>query len=188
MVAAAAAVTAIAPQGMDSTIGFGVFRCLFGFTAGTLANSLWRDGLRPRGELPALLVAIAAVAWLPAAAAILIVPVFAWAVLVFASDAGPVSRVLGHSVPQMLGRVSYSIYMVHYAIDVSLMTLLLVATPFVREVNGIATLVAPWWIADGVSLFYLAVVVLAANLTYRLIEKPGRRLFHARGKPVPAAW
>jgi peptidoglycan/LPS O-acetylase OafA/YrhL len=188
MAAAVFMLVAIAPKGMDSAQHFGAVRCLFGFMAGTLANSLWRGGLRLRGELPALLAAIAAAAWLPDAAAILIVPVFAWTILVFASDAGRISRALGHRFPQMLGRVSYSIYMVHYAIDVGLMTILLLATPLVREVNGVATVVAPTWLADAISLFYLAVVVLVANLTYAAIEKPGRQLFHRRGEAVPAAW
>ncbi len=188
MAAAVTMVVAVAPEGMGSTEDFGAARCLYGFMAGALGNSLWRAGLRPRGELPALLAAIAVVAWLPNAAAILIIPVFVWTILVFASDAGAVSRALGRSFPQMLGRVSYSIYMVHYAIDVGLMTILLVATPLVRQVNGVATVVAHWWIADAISLFYLAAVVLVANVTYAAIETPGRRLFHLRREKVPAAW
>jgi peptidoglycan/LPS O-acetylase OafA/YrhL len=68
------------------------------------------------------------------------------------------------------------------------MTILLLATPLVREVNGVATVVAPAWLADAISLFYLVTVVLVANLTYAAIEKPGRQLFHARRETVPAAW
>jgi peptidoglycan/LPS O-acetylase OafA/YrhL len=189
MLIAMAIVVAIAPDRMGSTYDFGAARCLYGFMAGTLANSLWRaTAFRPRGEIVAVAATLAAMIFLPKAADIAIVPIFAWAVLVFASDAGPISRRLAGPLPQMFGRISYSIYMTHYVIGVALMTAVLVATNLIREVAGVATIVSSWWIADGLTLFYLANVVLVSRLTYAAIEKPGRRLFHLRGEPVPAAW
>jgi hypothetical protein len=179
-----------APEGMGSTWDWGVARCLYGFMAGALA---WmardRLGWRPRGEIAACAAALLAVAFLPAGIDAAIVPVFAWTVLVFADDAGPLSRLLHRPLPQLLGRLSYSIYMVHYVVGIALMALLTLLTPLVREVDGTSTLVAPWWLTQPVTVLYLAAVILVSAVTWRFVEQPGRLLLGgARGKALPAAW
>jgi peptidoglycan/LPS O-acetylase OafA/YrhL len=108
--------------------------------------------------------------------------------LVFASDAGPVSRLLHGRFPQLLGRVSYSIYMTHYIVGLTTITGLVMFTGLMREVDGLTTLVAPWWISDLLTLAYLDAVVGVSCVTYALIEQPGRRWFNQRGEAVPAAW
>lgn len=178
----------VAPGGMGSIYDYGVFRCLYGFMAGVLAESAWRRlGWRPRGELPALAAVFAAVLWLPDAATPLVVPLFAWVVLVFAGDAGPVSAFLQRPLPQLLGQLSYSIYMIHYVVALCLMAGLM-WLGHTQEIEGNATFVAPLWATEAMTLFYLLTVVLVSGLTYRWIELPGQRLFRLRPRRVPADW
>jgi peptidoglycan/LPS O-acetylase OafA/YrhL len=147
-----------------------------------------RLGFEPSGEIAALAAAVLAVAALPGAADIMVVPIFTWVVLVFAGDSGPVSRLLHHPFPQMLGRVSYSIYMVHYVAGLSIMTSLVLLTPLTKELDGIATIVAPWWVTEPVTISYLALVVLVSRFTFEWIELPGRRLSTPRNESLPIAW
>jgi hypothetical protein len=111
-----------------------------------------------------------------------------WTVLVFASDAGPVSRVLHTAFAQLLGRVSYSLYMTHYIVGLTTITALALFTNLTAEVNGNRTIVTSWWVCDGLTLVYLATVIAVSCLTYRWIERPGRAWFNERGRFVPAAW
>lgn len=172
-----------------STYDFGVARCLVGFMAGVLTVRLWElTHFRPRGEISAVVLTLTAVVLLPERLGALVVPLFAWTVLVFSSDAGIISRVLKYAGPQLLGRVSYSIYMTHYIIGLTIITGLTLFTTLVREVNGVATIVTRWWIADAFSLAYLMIVVGVSCLTYAWIERPGRRWFNERAEWVPAAW
>jgi peptidoglycan/LPS O-acetylase OafA/YrhL len=178
-----------APSGFGSSYDFGVERCLFGFMAGVLGDRLWHvTSIRPRGELFALLLAFLSVAFLPDSLSVLLIPIFVWTVLVFASDAGPVSRILHTAFPQLLGRVSYSLYMTHYIIGLTIITVLALFTNLTSEVSGNRTIVAYWWICDGLTLLYLAIVIGVSCLTYGWIERPGRAWFNDRANPVPAAW
>lgn len=164
-------------------------RCLFGFMAGVLTARLWQlTSIRPRGEVPALAGALAAVAFLPAELEPLIVPLFAWVVLVYASDDGIVSQALHKNFPQMLGRVSYSIYMTHYIVSLTIQALLAMFTNLTSEVDGDMIITGPWWFGDMLTLAYLAIVVGVSCITYAWIEKPGRAWFNQKAEPVPAAW
>ncbi len=164
-------------------------RCLFGFMAGVLASRLWQlTNFRPRGEIPALALTFLAVAYMPGHLKLAIVPLFAWVVLVYASDRGPVSRALHQPFPQLLGRISYSIYMTHYAIVIIIKSAMTLFTDLVVQIDESAVIGGPWWLGDGLTLAYLAVVVGVSCLTYTWIESPGRRLFNRGAEPVPAAW
>lgn len=166
-----------------------IARCLFGFMAGTLAARLWQlTRLRPSGEIPALLLTLAAVAFLPPALEWLTVPIFTWVVLVYASDRGAVSHLLHRPLPQLLGKISYSIYMIHYGIVIVIKTVLSLFSDLITRIDGVAVVTGPWWLDDGLTLAYLAVVVGVSCLTYQWIEKPGRRWFNQRAETVPAAW
>lgn len=173
----------------QATYDFGIARCLVGFMAGVLTARLWElTRFRPMGEIFAVCLTFVAVVLLPDRLGGLIVPVFAWTVLVFASDAGVVSRILKTASPQLLGRVSYSIYMTHYIIGVTIITGLTLFTGLTQQVDGTATVVADWRVADALSLTYLAVVVAVSCLTFSSIERPGRRWFNQRAEAIPAAW
>jgi peptidoglycan/LPS O-acetylase OafA/YrhL len=189
VLAASLLVLAHSPSGFGSTYDFGIARCLVGFMAGVLAARLWElTHVRPSGETVAVVVTFAAVAFLPDELSGLVVPLFAWTVLVFASDAGVISRILKTAVPQLLGRVSYSIYMTHYIVGLTIITGLTLLTGLTQEVDGTEAVVAAWWVADAFSLGYLAAVVAISCLTYAWIERPGRHWFNQRAEAIPAAW
>jgi peptidoglycan/LPS O-acetylase OafA/YrhL len=182
------ALVATAPVELhDATFGFGTARCVFGFSLGVL---LWAYAGRPRfgtvtataaeaGVLLAvwLLATFVWTGWPP----LLGPPLFALAVLVFAAEAGLVSRLLKTRAFLALGTLSYSIYMVHPFVQARLMEALarvgLAATgrPDRLLVTGVA--------ADAVVMLMLAAVIATAALTYRWIERPvrgwSRRRLHA---------
>lgn len=180
--------TFVAP-GLATDFDFSIFRCLYGFMAGVLASRVWLSTrFRPRGEIAATIMTFITVTFLPEAGEPLIVPIFVWTVLVFAADAGPVSTMLKRPVPQMLGKISYSIYMDHYIVGLTLLTALSLVAGATAEVNGTRTIVTAPLIADTITVGYLALVVGVARVTYALIEVPGRRWFNARAETVPVAW
>jgi peptidoglycan/LPS O-acetylase OafA/YrhL len=180
--------TFVAPQDFAAGVDFSVARCLFGFMAGVLALRLLSAGCRPRGEALAVIVTFATVAFLPRWLEPLIIPVFVWTVLVFSADAGLVSRALQRRFPQHLGRVSYSIYMDHYLIGLTIITAFTLFTPLTAEVDGNRTIITHPALADALTIAYLGTVVAVATVTYVWIERPGRAWFNGRGKPVPTAW
>lgn len=164
-------------------------RCLFGFMAGVLAARLWKlTNLRPRGEIPALALTFLAVAFVPAHLDVAVVPLFAWVVLVYASDRGPVSQFLHRPFPQLLGLISYSIYMTHYGLVIVIKSAMTLFTDLVVQMNDMAVIGGPWWFGDGLTLLYLAAVVAVSCITYEWIEKPGRRWFNQSAETIPAAW
>lgn len=168
-----------APAGMKSMTDFGVFRCLFGFMTGVLVRSLW--AVRPLrlgtlGELVVSIAMIAAVSLIPVGdITVLVVPVFALAVWVFASEAGGISRMLRGRLPQALGAWSYSIYMIHPLLT----TVVLVSNRHrMVTVAGRSSMHGPPWLIESITFFYLVAVVLLARMMYMYVEKPGQRLFN----------
>jgi peptidoglycan/LPS O-acetylase OafA/YrhL len=142
-------------------------------------------------------LAVAAVAWFVARAGTsswsLLAPfVFALAVLVFAAEAGLLSRVFRTPVARWLGTLSYSIYLTHF--------LIVILVPMaVKHVFG-TDLWTPVVLASGEqvllfgrnnlqgTLFYLLVLALTlafSAFTYRWVETPGRewsRRWASRGQ------
>jgi peptidoglycan/LPS O-acetylase OafA/YrhL len=87
-------------------------------------------------------------------------------ILCLSYDKGPVSWLLRRSVSHWLGRVSFSLYLVHETVfGVLWGHFPATRLPFGHDLNGFI------W-ASGVLLFCLAL----STLTWRLIEEPGRRL------------
>jgi peptidoglycan/LPS O-acetylase OafA/YrhL len=102
--------------------------------------------------------------------------VFAVVVLVFAAEAGAVSRLLRAPALRWLGERSYSIYMVHF-----LVWWLLVDCAKLIKRLGIDLIPqiesSQPWKNDVVSLVYFLLVLGVAAFTYRMIEVPGRAWF-----------
>ena len=185
LVVAAVVVLLVAPLGMASTYDFGVFRCIYGFMAGVLARRVWGSyavRVGTAGEIVIVIAILGAVILLPLdGSALLVTPLFAIAVWAFAAESGAVSRALRTTVPQALGRWSYSIYMVHVLIALGILTTAMIVSKhgmvvFAR-VHDVVTIVGPTWFTTLIEIVYVAMVVLLASFTYRLIEVPGQRLF-----------
>jgi peptidoglycan/LPS O-acetylase OafA/YrhL len=148
------------PDFIDTTYGYGFFRCLYGFFVGVLTCMAFK-GLQPIRLRPTvataceLLCVAGTVVFVSTAGGgrwSLVSPlVFAAVVGVFALEGGLASRLLNCKPVAWLGMLSYSIYMCHFVILL-----------FMRHL----------------AIAYLAVVVGCSAVTYRYVENPGRRYFN----------
>lgn len=82
-------------------------------------------------------------------------------------EAGAIGRFLKNRVLVYLGRISYSIYMVHYPLRTLYVE---VAKPIVGK-----TLSQSYALSLLATVFMIALTIALAALTYRYIETPGRR-------------
>ncbi|BCW89533.1 hypothetical protein sos41_26990 [Alphaproteobacteria bacterium SO-S41] len=178
-----AALVALSPTGMDVTFDYGMLRCLAGFFAGVATFLVWRaihEGVAlKRGtatalECAAILAVIAFVSFAGIGPLSFAAPlVFAPAVLLFAFEAGALSRAMLTRPFQALGEWSYAIYMTAYFIA------LFFNLKLVPRLEGLPM--------DLVAVAYLATVIIASWLAFRLIETPTRRFFNARAARVQRA-
>ena len=107
---------------------------------------------------------------------------------VFASGGGIFTRLLDTRPMRRLGELSFSIYMIHgFGIELMMkganiiekMTGWRLKSSQAREGSEAEVLVfGDAWMMDIFTLFYVIAVVLVAELTYRLVEKPGQRFFN----------
>ncbi len=175
--------------GMRETFGWGFFRCLFGFFAGSLTYEFWRRGGLGGGsgaEIAAVAIVLAFLVFVPGHRAFeyFAVPVFALLVCVFAEERGVVSRALRSRAVNALGRWSYSIYMVHMLVLALVFSALdLFGTGWTAKLpDGVEEVVLGSRIAaDTLMLAYLAGVVALAAFTWRFIERPGQRILGGLG-------
>jgi peptidoglycan/LPS O-acetylase OafA/YrhL len=153
----------IAPNGMNSTFDYGVFRGLAGFFTGSLVAHLPLRRLGTAAEMAVVLLVAAFVSL--GVAQILAPAVFGLAVYVFAGSHGAVSAVLNTRPLVKIGEWSYSIYMTHAAVISAIYMTGQEAHPF-----------APL-------AFILAVIGISA-ITFALIERPTRDWFNAAAKNI----
>ena len=161
------------PKGLAATYDFGLFRCIAGFFCGYLVRQLLDQaaGKPPAASLLELGAVLSVVLFvihagdkdLQFAGPFL----FAMTVFVFAFEAGLLSAVLKSAPCLFLGRISYSIYMVHALV----LTLLKAAVPHLHWLDALP---------DGakkacLTPIFLAAVVAISAVTYRVIELPGMR-------------
>ncbi|MGD0865318.1 MAG: acyltransferase [Rhizomicrobium sp.] len=173
--------------GMRETFGWGFFRCLFGFFAGSLTYEIWRQNrfagnIGNAAEIATVALALAFLVFVPGHLALeyFAVPVFSLLVFVFARERGIVSRAMSANAINCLGRWSYSIYMVHMLVLALLFSALNIAWMgwTAKLPDGTETIVLGTRIAaDALMLAYLAAVVTLAAFTWRYIEQPGQRIF-----------
>lgn len=95
-----------------------------------------------------------------------LLPLIVLFVVAVASSTGPVATVLSSRAAQWLGRISYSLYMVHFFV------FLLAKKLFGWDQYADASL----GVRAAVLLGLGALVIATAAATYRLVEEPGRRL------------
>ena len=180
---------------MNISHDLGLIRCIMGFGIGALCSRIQqRRGAKPfaaaagatAGEL--IMLAVTAVLVVQAGdnrLSFLAPVVFAAAVLIFAQEAGATSRLLRTRPFRLLGRLSYSIYMVHvFALIVladairsvePLIGIPLTTMTYIEGARVVALGVQPW---QGNIAHFLALipVVLVAYVAYNLVEVPARLL------------
>ncbi|MEL6675573.1 MAG: acyltransferase [Bacteroidota bacterium] len=184
------------PEGMlrptntiDLITGPALLRGFCSFTIGMLLYERYRQGwqkpLLSKGFwfplLWAVMLGLWMGDWLPDVLAVLM---FATMILHLTWVEGSVKNVLNNKVFTYLGDISYSIYMVHVPILLSLFVYNMIQS---AGEEGFAALDGPApeinlglnWL---MGMAFLAVVILVASFTYRLIEKPLRRKLNPRKK------
>lgn len=188
---------------LQRTHDLGLLRCLGGFFLG-VALHLARAhmALRPQGtgaEAMACALAVFMLAQPPGSVAIEIATIAAFAavVWVFAGSDGRLTQVLTTRVPAFLGRVSYSIYMLHALVLLILFDLAYQSGAFERVVSEHPVHGKEYFLQTALAPLINAVAVLLviglAALAYRFIEDPCRRASRrwvagAPQKDAPMPW
>jgi peptidoglycan/LPS O-acetylase OafA/YrhL len=196
----------VTTTGMDVTYDYGLVRCVFGFALGIACSRLYRHmpqrfmghGLALMTVLECLAV-LAVVLYVAAAGksswSLLAPFVFAIAVLVFAAEGGWISRLFSLPLLKWLGMLSYSIYMTHYFIVLTLPTAIKhgLGMDLWRPVELAGGEVVQLYgrnATEGTLLYVLVVVLTLAfsAFTYRWVETPGRDWSRRwAGKPAARA-
>ena len=180
----------VAPDGINATFEFSLWRCLYGFCVGAL---VWRwtvDGRVPVGGTLAELVLVAMVIAFVSldgggAPFNLLAPLlFGLMMHVFAAQAGWVSQLLLLPQLQKLGVWSYSIYMVHSFVQSRLDDVLRVVAKLggptlgaaqTRDGRGFDMIGATPAMGIALNLVMLLLVIATAAFTWRFVEMPGQR-------------
>lgn len=178
---------------MNFHYDLGFIRCLAGFYTGILTAYLYAK-LKPRlwamksgqsdlgatiAEVLTLAVLYSFVIYCPGKLQFFLAPVAILFVLTFAVGGGYVSKLMSTGPALYIGKISYSIYMVHVIISIFF------GIFAERLMPGLA---GPEWNATmmGGNLLlipYLAVVILASHFTYKYIERPGQKAILAYRTP-----
>jgi peptidoglycan/LPS O-acetylase OafA/YrhL len=157
---------------LDLTFDYGYWRCLAGFFLGALLSHLPPRGMQAKGLAPALAQGAALAALLAMFLLVRRWPVlglgapllFGVFLLSIRSDRGPLAALFGSAPLQVLGRHSYSIYLMHPVI------LLAWNAGRPHATSGVGQLL----FACG----YVALVLWVSGWTFRLVEDPMRRRFN----------
>lgn len=177
------------PFGITKTSGLGLVQCLVGFSAGVLTYRLFRWLRAKDVRIPTVVeIAVAALMVItfhihPSQTAISIVA-FSVVVIVFAFQTGNVSGWLKTRPLVFLGRLSYSIYLLHFLIFAPLFLMIRLLQAKLGIPLTIQGDIEPLihfgfpGATDLLALAYLATVVAIASVTYEWIEKPGRAFFN----------
>ena len=165
----------------EHTVQWSVFRCLMGFFLGTLMSSIF-DRWQPRicGPSPALFWwtgagTVALLAWKETGPSdFWVLPLFALIILAAAAlPACPLRQALNCAPLRWLGRVSYSIYMLH-ALVIILLGRLVPVVGKVLQSGGSDPGTAWWGHSGSIGLVFLGLTLLLvlalAALTQPLIE------------------
>ena len=195
-------VLAILPGNLTVERDFGLFRCIYGFAMGYFTYRVYRhfeatigqlsDGTFRYCEALVVLAVIAQLIWFGQELASLSAPViFAVFVFVFAFEGGPVSALFSKGPALYLGRLSYSMYMIHGFISLCLNGILRVVQQLtgttLLSFNGESyrfgtdTVTGFFWL-----FIYLGLVVLTSQILFKFFEDPlrqfGRNRVAVRGK------
>ena len=165
-------------------------RCIYGFFIGVFAHTAYRRA-RPLKAMPwawsmaelASMAAAVAFICLAAGPGTLLAPiVFAGVIFVFAQEGGRVSAVLQGGFFLWLGKLSYSISMVHitvlliYLVGLALIGRFLGLSLVEVMPSGEKQIIGPRVVPDLLAIALLPMVWIAAWITYTVIEEPFRRL------------
>jgi peptidoglycan/LPS O-acetylase OafA/YrhL len=170
---------------LDVTYDWGVLRCVAGFSLGIVIyrarddiQRIYWQGFAGGGEVVLLTLLIATLSFGSGATLVLSIVLFVGLVALLQFDHGPIAWILMSRPAQFLGRVSYSIYMVH-------LVLLICISITVKRLFGVPVAVDPTtqsptfaiglWPGDLLAFAAVVCVLVTASVTYAVIEAPARR-------------
>lgn len=173
---------------LDVTYDWGILRCALGFFFGMCVFELTKQARGRQRSFSKILfsgfelslcVAIVLVLLFAAGGFVFcVIPLFVAMVCVLQFDVGIVSRFLTSGPMQFLGRISYSIYMLHFFIFVCFaiaMDRILKMPISIDSHTGASYSTIPNPIfGDALLVLSVAVIVIVSAITYRLIEAPSR--------------
>jgi peptidoglycan/LPS O-acetylase OafA/YrhL len=182
-------------KNLDSTATYGLIRCIYGFGSGAVAYELYvRFNLkallkanRLRGSISEAVIVIVIAAFIGTAgtgpASLLAPLLFGVSVIVFAAEAGTLSRLMRFRPLVLLGTISYSIYMVHMLVIswwLELFRAALFKIGGQKLFEGVDDFARAYvFLAEknytGLGLMLLLVLIVS-SITYIFIEKPCREL------------
>ncbi len=181
---------------MDFHYDYGFWRCLAGFYCGILAAWIYR-GLKPHLarikspsafhalEIATLVVLYIFIVTFTGRLQFLFGPIAILFVLTFAIGRGVISSIMTTKPLLYLGKISYSIYLVHVLISIGF-------TVFAERIlPGIA---GPDWNANGYGgdlllVPYLCLVIFVSHYTYKYVERPGQKaILSYRGSNRVRSW
>lgn len=163
-------------------------RCMFGFALGLIGWRLAKRAAAIRlpqladhaAELIAMAGIILFVSFAGAGPFSLGAPfLFLLAVLIFSRERGIVSIWLARGPFVLVGGLSYSIYMIHTFLQFRVTNIAeLVMKLSGKQIGeaGSSVIAANALLGDAISLFFLALVILCAYASYRLIERPAQSM------------
>lgn len=183
----------VSAGGIEATFDFGLLRCMYGFMCGVATYRIYRQA----GDLEPIRATLAEVTVLSLVIAFVLIGdrpelsygaplVFSAAVFIFAREEGLISSWMCRAPFQMLGRISYSIYMVHMLIAMNLFDRLVLSleklfrtslTMPMDDATMKMIVLGGKYQCDVLALAYMAITILAAAWTYAKIEVPGRAYF-----------
>jgi len=171
------------PHDLNVTFDYGFLRGLAGFVIGMLLYKLYEmPGMRSRFRSDWLLVLfmVLAIACLHFAGPdIVAIPLFAGIVMCAACNDGAIHRLFERPILQLVGDVSYSIYMWHIVILFGGIQLLgALGMTFAKPPFS----AVPFWAGFAGCATFLIVVVLLSILSYRYVEKPCRDFINRRSR------
>ncbi len=186
----------LSQSGIATSFQFGFLRCLYGFFTGVIVYRLWLS-YRLGGKTSFNLIEGATILLVGVFVSLVgmgpfsfFAPlVFGFAVFVFASEGGDVSSIFDNRICNHLGKISYSIYMVH----VPLITIMVNFSKVIERVTGKDILISVnndegrgiqyfnfgnKWSMDLMVMAYVLGVIILATFTFHLVEDPGRKYFN----------
>ncbi|MGE7371168.1 acyltransferase family protein [Neorhizobium sp. NPDC001467] len=175
--------------------GLGLVQCIFGFFAGHLTYELHLR-LRRNAAVQGTVAELAATAimlllfWFKPHYTTFNILGFSVAILLFSYERGTVAKLLRIRPLLFLGKLSYSIYLVHFFVFAVLFAIARVAQGWLGQsliaTDGVHERLAfgPAGLMDLMALLYLAVVILCACFTYAYVEEPGRQFFNRLSKRI----
>ena len=172
-------------------------RCLIGFSLGIVTFRVHRylgislgSTLAKMLEIVAVVATVAMVSFAGASMLSLAVPLlFAIVILIFAQQSGMVSRMLLLRPFEFLGKISYSIYMVHLFIVFRTHNAMELAQRITNK-KGLLTTIGELkfsgstpLMGDILSLVVLAMAIIAATISYKYVEYPANQWVRRKVSP-----